>query len=297
MSDPPYATGQVVGRPSLGDVGEFGVIDALRKRLSSSSLVAVGPGDDAAVVQAPDGRIVATTDTLVDRVHFRTDWADAYDIGRRAAATSLADVSAMGATGTALLVALSAPIDTSVEWTMRLADGISDEADLVGAVVAGGDLSRTNTVSLTVTAIGDLAGRSPVPRAGARAGDVVALAGRLGWAEAGLAVLSRGFSSPRALVSAYRRPEPPYDLGPVAAKAGATAMVDVSDGFLGDLGHIARASRVVAHVETDKFDVADPIAAVAAAYGIDPLTGCSQVAKTTPWLPHLAQRETCRRGL
>ena len=267
MSDP---LGGKAG-PTLGDVGEFGVIEALRGRLASSPLADVGPGDDAAVLQVPDGRVVVTTDTLIDRVHFRTDWADAYDIGRRAAATSLADVSAMGATATGLLVALSAPAATDLEWTMRLAQGLSDEADLVGAAVVGGDLTRATTVALTVTALGDLEGRAPVLRAGARPGDIVAVAGRLGWAEAGLAVLSRGFNSPRALVSAYRRPEPPYDLGPAAAKAGATAMADVSDGLLSDLGHIAQASGVLAHVQTESFEVAEPLAAVAAAYGTDPL--------------------------
>jgi thiamine-monophosphate kinase len=234
-------------------------------------LVDVGPGDDAAVVQVPDGRVVATTDTLIERVHFRTDWADAYDIGRRAAATSLADISAMGATASALLVALSAPATTSLEWTLQLAQGISDEADVVGAVVVGGDLTRAAAVAVTVTAMGDLAGRVPVLRAGARPGDIVAIAGRLGWADAGLAVLSRGFNSPRALVAAYRRPEPPYASGPAAAEAGATAMADVSDGLLADLGHIAQASGVTAHVQTDSFVVADPLAAVAAAYGTDPM--------------------------
>lgn len=267
MSDPQAGK----GGQTLGDVGEFGVIEALRSRFTRSSLVDVGPGDDAAVIQVPDGRVVVTTDTLIERVHFRTDWADAYDIGRRAAATSLADISAMGATATALLVALSAPATTSLEWTLHVAQGISDEADVVGASVVGGDLTRAAAVAVTVTAMGDLAGRAPVLRAGARPGDIVAIAGRLGWAEAGLAVLSRGFNSPRALVAAYRRPEPPYASGPAAAEVGATAMADVSDGLLADLGHIAQASGVIAHVQTDSFVVANPLAAVAAAYGTDPM--------------------------
>jgi len=267
VSDPQSAE----GRQTLGDVGEFGVINALRSRLTGSPLLDVGPGDDAAVLRVPDGRVVVTTDTLIDRVHFRTDWAGPYDIGRRAAATSLADISAMGATATGLLVALSAPATQELDWTMKLAQGISDEADLVGAAVVGGDLTRAPTVAVTVTAMGDLAGRSPVLRSGARPYDIVAIAGRLGWAEAGLAVLARGFNSPRALVNAYRHPEPPYDRGPAAAQAGATAMADVSDGLLGDLSHIARASGVVAHLESDLFEVADPLAAVAAAYGTDPM--------------------------
>ena len=117
MSDPQAGK----GGQTLGDVGEFGVIEALRSRLTRSSLVDVGPGDDAAVVQVPDGRVVVTTDTLIDRVHFRTDWADAYDIGRRAAATSLADVSAMGATGHRLTCRTLGSCDDHLEWTMQVA--------------------------------------------------------------------------------------------------------------------------------------------------------------------------------
>ena len=256
---------------TLSDVGEFEVVAALRERLVSSRGVEVGPGDDAAVVAAPDARVVVTTDTLVDRVHFRQDWASGYDIGRRACAASLADISAMGARATALVVSLSCPPTTLFEWALQLAEGLADECDEVEACVVGGDLTSSPTLSVTVTALGDLAGRRPVLRSGARVGDVVAVSGRHGWAEAGMAVLSRGFTSPRALVDAYRRPTPPYASGPAAADVGATAMVDVSDGLLSDLGHIARESGVVAALDTQRFVVPEPLAAVAAAYGTDPV--------------------------
>ena len=231
------------------DLGEFGLIGRVVERLRSGSAgtsagVLVGPGDDAAVVLAPDGRVVATTDVLVEGVHFRRDWSTAYDVGRKAAAANLADVAAMGATGTSLLVGLAAPPDLPLGWATGLADGLRDEAALVGAVVVGGDTVSSDRIVVSVTALGDLAGRTPVTRGGARPGDVVVVAGRLGWSAAGLALLRAG-SSTGPLVDAHRRPAPPYALGPVLADAGATAMCDVSDGLVADVGHLARASGVL----------------------------------------------------
>ena len=144
----------------------------------------------------------------------------------------------MGGRASALTVGLAAPADLPAQWALDLARGIAEECALVGACVVGGDVTAADQVMLAVTALGSVAGE-PVRRSGARPGDVVALAGRQGWAAAGLAVLARGFRSPRALVEAYQRPEPPYAAGPAAAPAGATAMIDVSDGLLADVGHIA----------------------------------------------------------
>jgi thiamine-monophosphate kinase len=228
---------------TASDVGEFGLIARVVERLGTSASVVVGPGDDAAVVLAPDGRVVATTDVLVEDVHFRLDWSTAYDVGRKAAAANLADVAAMGAVGTALLVGLAAPADLPVSWALGLADGLRDEAAVVGAAVVGGDVVRSEVLVVSVTALGDLQGRAPVTRAGARAGDVVVLGGEVGRSAAGLALLEAG-TTEGELVAAHRRPAPPYDMGPVLALAGATAMCDVSDGLLSDAGHIADASGV-----------------------------------------------------
>lgn len=225
------------------ELGEFGLIARVTARLGTSAAVLVGPGDDAAVVAAPDGRVVATTDVLVEGVHFRRDWSSAYDVGRKAAAASLADVAAMGGTATALLVGLAAPGDLPVSWAVELADGLRDESALVGAVVVGGDTVSSDRVVVSVSALGDLGGRAPVRRSGARPGDAVVLAGELGRSAAGLALLRAGRREGQ-LVDAHRRPAPPYALGPVLADLGATAMCDVSDGLLADLGHIARASGV-----------------------------------------------------
>ena len=216
--------------------------------------------------------MVATTDLLVDGRHFRRDWSTPYDIGRKAAAQNLADVAAMGAVTTSLLIGLAAPADLAAFWAERFADGLRDECDLVGAGVVGGDVVRSDVLVIAVTALGDLEGRSPVTRSGARSGDVVALAGRLGWAAAGLATLSRGFRSPRLVVDAHRRPQPPYQAGPEAAKAGATSMIDVSDGLVADLGHVAAASGVRIDIDSTAFAIPDALSQVAMALSVDPLT-------------------------
>jgi len=203
-------------------------------------------------------------------VHFRFDWSTPEQIGRKAAAANFADVAAMGAVPTALLVGLATPPDTPVATLAGLADGLWAEAGAVGAGLVGGDVVASATLVLAVTALGSLEGRAPVTRAGARPGDVVALAGRVGWAAAGLAVLQRGFRSPGAVVAAHRVPEPPYAAGPAAARAGATAMIDISDGLLADLGHVAVASGVLIDVRAP--EVPARLAEVGAALGVDPLS-------------------------
>jgi len=253
------------------DVGEFGLIDRVVERLGTSPAVVVGPGDDAAVVLAPDGRVVATTDVLVEGVHFRLDWSSAYDVGRKAAAASLADVAAMGGTATSLLVGLGAPPDVPVTWATDLADGLRDEAAVVGAVVVGGDTVTSDRVVVSVTALGDLGGRAPVLRSGARPGDRVVLAGRLGWSAAGLALLQHGGLPVEVLVQAHLRPAPPYELGPVLADLGATAMCDVSDGLVADLRHLARASGVHVDVESRRFAREPLLGRAARVVGAHPL--------------------------
>ena len=258
------------GTLSIAEAGEFGLIARIVARLETGTASLLGPGDDAALVAAPDRRVVASTDVLVEGRHFRRDWSSAADIGHRAAAANLADIAAMGATPTALLVALCVPTDLEVEWAEELAGGLSAEAGLVGAGVVGGDLSSSPTLTIAVTALGDLAGREPVVRSGAQPGDVVALAGRTGHAAAGYTVLSRGFRTPKLLVEAFRRPEVPYPAGPAAARLGATSMIDISDGLLQDLGHIATASVVGIDVDRDAFEVPDQMRDAASALGVDP---------------------------
>lgn len=261
------------GEPSetISTLGEFGLISRVTSGRQQPPSTLLGPGDDAAVVAAPDGRVVACTDVLVAGVHFRLDWSSPEQVGRKAAAANLADIAAMGAVPTALLVGLACPADTPVAILTGLADGLWAEAAVAGAGVVGGDVASSATLVLSVTALGSLEGRAPVTRSGARPGDLLAVCGRLGWAAAGWAVLARGFRSPVAVVGAHRAPEPPYPAGPLAAVAGATAMIDVSDGLLADLGHVASASGVRIDVRSGAFEVPGRLVDVGAALGVDPM--------------------------
>ncbi len=240
-------------------------------RLPQAPDVAVGPGDDAAVVEAPDGRVVATIDVLVEGRHFRRDWSSGYDVGRRAAAASLADVVAMGGRPIALLVGFAAPADLEAEWADALADGLRDEAAVVGASVVGGDVTAADAIAVSVTALGDLNGRDPITRGGARAGDRVVVIGRLGFAAAGLALLESGRLD-HPLADAHRRPAVDYaGAQRLAAGSDVTAMIDVSDGLLSDLGHIATASGVAIQLDSRDLAIDGRVAEAAAELGSDPL--------------------------
>jgi thiamine-monophosphate kinase len=252
---------------TISDLGEFGLIEAIAAALPRSDRTIVGIGDDAAVLTAPDGRVVATTDLLVEGRHFRRDWSGPADIGAKAAAQNLADVAAMGAVPVALLVGFAAPGDLAVAWARELVAGLAEECARAGATVAGGDVSGADTVMLAITALGDLGGRDPVTRSGARPGDVLAYTGVLGESAAGLALLEAGLAEPGALIAAHRRPAPPYAAGPEAAALGATAMIDVSDGLLADAGHLARASGVQIDINTGLLPSDPALAEAAGALG------------------------------
>lgn len=247
--------------PALGDLPEGRILQAILSRTAPGTYTLLGPGDDAAVIAAPSGSVVATTDTLVHGPDFRLAWSTGYDLGWKAAAVNLADIAAMGARPTALLVALAVPRDLRLSFVERLADGFRDACAALapGCAVVGGDLTVSDVLTVAVTALGDLEGRAPVTRSGARRGDVVAVAGELGLSARGLAVLFGRFrdgDAPVAVdpskladgesgaVAAQLRPSPPIGLGTVAAAVGATAMMDISDGLAIDARRMAAASAV-----------------------------------------------------
>ncbi|QLY34844.1 thiamine-phosphate kinase [Nocardia huaxiensis] len=264
---------------TVRELGEFALIARITADRKQAPGVLLGPGDDAAVVAAPDGRFVVTTDMLVQDRHFRLDWSDPEDIGRKAIAQNAADVVAMGAAPSAFVVSLGCPSDTAVEFVERLADGMWAEAERAGGSIAGGDMVRSPFLVISVTAFGDPRGREPITRSGARPGDVVAVAGKLGWSAAGLAVLladADPVSGPvidrlADVVAAHRVPRPDYAaVLELPESTAITALTDVSDGLLADLGHIAESSGVA--VDLDSAALHDPtLDGVAAVLGASPL--------------------------
>ncbi|WP_067571637.1 thiamine-phosphate kinase [Nocardia acidivorans] len=252
----------------MRELGEFGLIARINAGREQGPGVLLGPGDDAAVVAAPEGRFVVTTDMLVQDRHFRLDWSGGHDIGRKAIAQNAADVVAMGATPSAFVVSFGCPPETPVDFVTDLADGMWAEAERAGASIAGGDVVRAPLLVISVTAFGDPAGREPILKSGARPGDVVAVAGLLGWSAAGLGLLLDGNDTENyrcvdtsywsEVVAVHKVPQPPYaavlDLPPGSEP---TALTDVSDGLLADLGHIAESSGVA--VDLDSAALADPM--------------------------------------
>lgn len=265
--------------PRVADLSEEAILARIFPHLPQGARTLVGPGDDAAVVAAPDGRVVVTTDVLVEDRHFRRAWSTGEDVGHRAAVQNLADVASMGAVPISLVVALVVPGDLPADWVEGLARGFGAACRPHGADVVGGDLSGGPLVVVAVTAHGDLEGRAPVLRSGARPGDVVAHAGVCGTSAAGWAALAAG--SPEVdpdAVTSFRRPSSPLDAGPLAAAAGATAMLDVSDGLLRDAGRLARASGVVIDLDEPSRGGPDGLARdvarvrpTAERLGVDPL--------------------------
>ena len=240
---------------TLTDAGEFGLIRALVEGFRQGEHVLIGPGDDAAVLRVKTGHVVVSTDLMVEGRHFRRDWSAAEDVGHRAAAQNLSDINAMGGRATSLDRARRSrgparAVGARLRPRLRRRVRPGGRQRRRGRPHPGRPGHRGHRARRLHRAAG-----GPLRRP---AGDVLAITGRQGWAAGGLAVLGRGFRSPRVLVEAYRRPEPPYDAGRVAAEAGATAMIDVSDGLLADARHVADASGVAIDVRRSAFDIPEP---------------------------------------
>jgi thiamine-monophosphate kinase len=225
-----------------GAFTEAQVISRLREIFATSDpRVEIGIGDDAAVVAAQP-RQVMTTDMAVEGVHFRTDWSTAFEIGRKVTAANAADILAMGANPDYLLVAVALTGNEKIEWIEDLARGIKFEADLAGFQVIGGDLSRSENIVISISAIGHCL--RAVTRSGANVGDEIYLSSLTGWSAAGLAILESGFKtatdSQSAAVREYKSPTIDYGFD----ATGATAMCDVSDALLEQATQLADASGV-----------------------------------------------------
>jgi thiamine-monophosphate kinase len=246
---------------TVGELGERAVLARILPLLPQSNGVSVGPGDDSAVISIDGGQVVSTCDMMVEGPDFRRDWSTPYDLGWKAMASNLADIAAMGAVPRGVIVAVAAPPDTRADFMEEIARGISAglAAMAPGCGVIGGDLSASAVLTLAVTVLGDLEGRRPILRSGARPGDVVAHIGQLGSSERGLRILASategsGGELPSDLRDGLRRDNPdvahhlapvaPIAAGPIAAIAGASAMMDVSDGLILDATRMAEASGV-----------------------------------------------------
>jgi thiamine-monophosphate kinase len=268
-------------------MGEFELLERVRERLPKPGpRVRLGSGDDAAIV-VPSGATATSVDALVDGVHFRREWSSLAQIGGKALAVALSDLAAMGAEPGEAYVVLGVPADLDEDGCIELLDGMAEVAVATGTTLAGGDVTRAPVLTLGMTAVGHAERASSlVTRGGARPGDALVVTGELGGAAAGLLLLER---EPKAdvpvergpyghrstgtpsLVARQLEPRPRLAAGRALAEAGATAMIDVSDGLGGDAGHIAAASGVGLRIEAAALPIDDGVAEVAAAAGRDPL--------------------------
>lgn len=267
------------GPPGLraADLGEFPLIERLARRLKPPRPeVVAGIGDDVAVIAlTPHRYLLATCDAQVAGVHFRPETCDPYRLGRKVAAVNLSDIAAAGGWPTHFLVSLALPPDTPVSFLEELYDGISDEAARYEADIVGGNLSRSDRLTIDLTLLGEVAPERLLLRSGARPGDLLLVTGRLGAAAAGLALLSdpslrRESAEQEALLAAHQTPTPRLrEAQAIAAAGGATAMIDVSDGLAADLEHLCDASGVGARLRVDALPIDAPTHRVAEAAGQD----------------------------
>jgi thiamine-monophosphate kinase len=260
-------------------MGEFELLAKLRERLPAAGpRIVLGSGDDAAVT-VPGGATATSVDALVDGVHFRREQVTLREIGRKALATALSDLAAMGAEAGEAYVVLGAPPDLNEEQCLELVDGLLELALQTGTTLAGGDVTRAPTLTLAVTVVGHAASSELlIGRGGARPGDCLALSGELGGAAAGLALLEDpGLAATlpaqtlQRLRSRQVEPAPRLATGRALASIGARAMIDISDGLGADAGHLAAASGTGLLIDASALPLAEGVAEVARATGRDPL--------------------------
>ncbi|MDQ3537866.1 MAG: thiamine-phosphate kinase [Actinomycetota bacterium] len=252
--------------------GEFDLIRRLAPFLAADGEgLIVGHGDDAAVVEVGGRGVCIAVDVLVEGVHFRRDLSSLNDVGWKAVAVNVSDIAAMGAAPTVAVVGLCRPSDVPVADIEALYAGMDEACRHWGLRLVGGDTVAAEALALSVTVLGDVDVAGAVRRSGANPGDRLVVVGTLGAAAAALALDREGLEREERLLARHRRPEALVDAGRRLAQLGATAMIDVSDGFGADLGHVCAASQVSATVDAEALPAADGVVAAAIAMARDPL--------------------------
>jgi thiamine-monophosphate kinase len=243
----------------LAEIGEFGLIAAISKIADKGPGVVRGIGDDAAVLAPSAGQVLlVTTDLLLEGVHFQLEFTDPYRLGRKALAVNLSDIAACGGRPTAFLVSLAVPPETEVASVQALYKGMMEQAHLYDVSLIGGDTSKGKELMISITLIGEVEERNCVYRNGAKLGDRIFVTGTLGDSALGLKMLKSGVKK-GYLIERHRNPTPRLKEGGAIAQQGlATAMIDISDGLIADLGHILEASGVGAHIYLPQLPLSAP---------------------------------------
>ncbi len=245
---------------TLGPGAEF---DAVRATIARWGAIARGTGDDGAVLDVPPGmKIVMSTDTSVEHVHFRRAWLSPEEIAYRAGAAAISDLAAMGAMPLAMTIALTLP-ENWREQSMALADGIAIIARDTNTPIVGGDLTTGSELSIGVTVLGTV--RTPLMRSGANAGDSLWVTGRLGGPMLALEAFERGEAPTPVHRHRFARPVPRLREAQWLAEFGATAAIDISDGVVSDAGHLAAASGKEISIDLDRLPLIEGASADVAA--------------------------------
>ena len=256
---------------------EFDLIARLAPFLANEGEgLPVGHGDDAAVVDIGGRGVAIAVDVLVEDVHFRRSMSSLEDVGWKAVTVNVSDLAAMGAVPSVAVVGLAKPASVDADDVERLYAGMHEAAQHYGLRLVGGDTVSAGALALSVTVLGEVAVDRAVRRSGAHPGDRIVVVGALGAAAAALMLVDRGLDADESVLHAHRRPEAQVAAGLALAEAGATAMIDVSDGFGADLGHVVTASSqqgaaVGALVEADSLPFGAGLVEAADVLGVDPL--------------------------